>query len=184
MDDGYVSLEQLEALANGLHTDDPGTQSTTLRPCATIHLESPLLEADLMAVNVARLQSYRRDLAVPVTVDGDEETVNLTYKPVNMTTPAMATQIRLAQNDNYRSIELLATILAGILASWDLTNEGEPYPVTRDAIEVLDAEFLGVLVDAIVEDLPEAMTAMRGGQVADVSAEPRNRQERRAAAKA
>jgi len=122
-------------------------------------------EAFAMALNIQRLAAYQRTLDAVVTLDdGMEEVVRLVYVPAALTTPAMAGQIRQAQGDNFRSVELLAEMLATVLVGWDVTSDGQPYPPTREALAVLPGAFLGAVMQAINADLPAAMASMKLNQ--------------------
>lgn len=131
------------------------------RPDAGLERFEPFtLEDSLMPLEVNRLNSYRRPLTVGLLVDEQPETVNLIYLPIKMLTPRTMAATRLARGDAFRSIELLASVLADSVVEWDVTQDGQPYPPTQQNLEPLGADFLGAIVSAIDGDLPAAMQDM------------------------
>ena len=117
-----------------------------------------------MAFDIAQRSGTERPLTVRLTANGAEHSIALTYRPLALTTPVYQARARLAEADPTRGVELMAEAIGDVLASWDVTDGGQPYPTDVAALSRLDAGFLGIVLRAIGEDLPAALAAIRDGQ--------------------
>jgi hypothetical protein len=111
-----------------------------------------------------------------IQVDYFGESVIVTYRPDGMTPAKEAELARLRQltlderngdgQDQQEMLaenaELLAERLAELLVSWDVLEDGEPIPPTKENLMTFPNALLGHIVSAIGEDLaPKARTSRR-----------------------
>lgn len=110
----------------------------------------------IMPLDIRRMRRSTRELVVPVTVDDEEITITLTYRPDAMLTPGMAhaiNQSRKRGNDDLQRSEAITDALARLLDSWDVTEDGMPYPPTLENLGIFDVRLLLGLFNAIIEDV-------------------------------
>ena len=111
-----------------------------------------------------------------IRVDYFGEVITVTYKPDGMTPAKEAELARLRlEAEEHRNgdgedtqailagnAEQLAERLAELLVSWDITDDGEPLPPTKENLMTFPNALLGHIVTAIGEDLaPKAKTFRR-----------------------
>jgi hypothetical protein len=111
-----------------------------------------------------------------IRVDYFGEAITITYKPDGMTPAKEAELARLRQEaEDHRNgdgedtqatlagnAEQLAERLAELLVSWDIVDDGEPLPPTKENLMTFPNALLGHIVTAIGEDLaPKARTSRR-----------------------
>jgi hypothetical protein len=94
-----------------------------------------------LTLNVSQLATNEANLAL--TIAGD--TLNLTYYPNKLTTKA------ITQLDN--GLDGMNAALADIIKSWDLTDNGEPYPINPDSLAALGVGLLLQISKGIVGDI-------------------------------
>lgn len=114
-----------------------------------------------MPVRVSNLARNQRALTVPI----DGETLTISYLPGRLT-PAAEDELR-AKIDDQRGGPALASLLAEMVAGWDLTNDdGSAYPIDEPHLRELPTSFLAVVATAITEDMrpngPSAVTSGAG----------------------
>lgn len=81
------------------------------------------------------------------------EVLHLSYRP-GIITPAFGQEV---VHDNASPV---ARLLEECLTKWDLeADDGEPYPITRDALMQLPSNFLAAVQDAIFTDLAPSKKA-------------------------
>jgi len=111
-----------------------------------------------------------------IRVDYFGEAVTITYKPDGMTPAKEAELARLRlEAEEHRNgdgedtqailagnAEQLAERLAELLVSWDIVEDGEPLPPTKENLMTFPNALLGHIVTAIGEDLaPKPRSARR-----------------------
>ena len=87
-----------------------------------------------------------RAASVAVTVDG--ETLTAHYNPAAFT-PKLQAEVKGATDE----ASVLVTMLHRLLTGWDLEDNGQPYPITTEALMELPVPFLAQVLQAITEDL-------------------------------
>lgn len=134
-----------------------------------------------MGISITQLIQDRRPLAIPMTIDGQDETLNVVYSPSGYTA-AIETDIEEARGQQLKQARLAVSLASGLLVSWDLTQpklgpdgapvplldtkgkpvlradgtpevEQEPYPITPAALSRLSTPFLNLVVYSITADL-------------------------------
>jgi hypothetical protein len=110
-----------------------------------------------------------------IRVDYFGEAVTITYKPDGMTPAKEAELARLRQEaEDHRNgdgedtqailagnAEQLAERLAELLVSWDIVEDGEPLPPTKENLMTFPNALLGHIVTAIGEDLAPKVKTFR-----------------------
>ncbi len=89
-----------------------------------------------MPITLAELKKGKR--TIPVAMP--EGTVTITYRAGEVTQAAF--------DETARIIDLIPKWVE----SWDLTDNGEPYPITQESVDHLPQGFLAAIFDAILED--------------------------------
>jgi hypothetical protein len=79
---------------------------------------------------------------------GDGDTVSLTFD-ANAITPAWMDEAQRRATEDADALSL-ARSLAHVILSWDVTEEGQPFPPTAKNISVLSFHALRALLDAVV----------------------------------
>jgi hypothetical protein len=111
-----------------------------------------------------------------IRVDYFGEAITVTYKPDGMTPAKEAELARLRQEaEDHRNgdgdvsigdtlagnAEQLAERLAELLVSWDIVEDGEPLPPTKENLMTFPNALLGHIVTAIGEDLAPKVKTFR-----------------------
>lgn len=125
-----------------------------------------------MPVERSKIEAVLRS----IRMDYFGEAVTITYRPDGMTPAKEAELARLqreaedhrngdgqdTQATLARNAEQLAERLAELLVSWDIVEDGEPLPPTKENLMTFPNALLGHIVTAIGEDLaPKARTSRR-----------------------
>jgi hypothetical protein len=125
-----------------------------------------------MPVERSKIEAVLRS----IRVDYFGEAVTVTYRPDGMTPAKEAELARLQREaEDHRNgdgedmqstlagnAEQLAERLAELLVSWDIVEDGEPLPPTKENLMTFPNALLGHIVTAIGEDLaPKARTTRR-----------------------
>lgn len=84
-----------------------------------------------------------------IEVPFGDETLTVTYRPEALT-PAMLVAMDEAKTTK-QQMDVVAGLLAEMVASWDLTVGGEPYPLEKDALLQLPLGFLNTVFQALTE---------------------------------
>jgi len=92
-----------------------------------------------------------------VTFPNTDTVLVVVYRPRALSTAHMAT----AERDERDGVSLaprsgLADTLTEILASWDFSMNGEPWPLTRENVNALPDVMMMRIFEAVVEDAPKA----------------------------
>lgn len=83
--------------------------------------------------------------------EGEEDVVNLEYRPGALTLGALS-KLHDAAKANVFDPTALEDLLKPIIVSWDLLDDdGEPLPIDRSGIHKLPVEFVGELVAVLAE---------------------------------
>lgn len=92
------------------------------------------------------LKAYR-ETTRPVTVTVPAGEFGVSYRPAEYT-PAWQKRITTVGEDP----DAFARHLAPVLASWELTDGGKPYPLTPDTLCALGMDIINAIVTAIAAD--------------------------------
>src|SRR5579859_234614 len=106
-----------------------------------------------MPLDLHRLISNTAEASVDY---GDAGTVNVVYRPGNITEKSLRELAVLNDSDNndaLTNIHAMNTVLLQTLVSWDLTNNGEPVPLTVDGLADVPLHVRGDIIKAIFEDI-------------------------------
>lgn len=68
--------------------------------------------------------------------------------------PAMITPENYKVMSDGQNVDELGTFFEGILASWDLTNEGQPLPITAANVAKLPLALLRAIANFIAREVP------------------------------
>jgi len=97
-----------------------------------------------MPITLAKL----RNITVPRTIDlGDGDKIELEYYP-NKITPGYLDAVS-KEND----LMSLARTVVEFVASWDITDEDAPLPVTTEGAAKLGIQLLNMIVTEIAQDV-------------------------------
>lgn len=95
------------------------------------------------------------DLQSNVAECTSELGITLTYRLANVTERTLA-HLRIledkADQDGERNLKAMTDVLARLVITWDLTDHGEPVPVTREGIADVPADIRADVLAAIVKD--------------------------------
>jgi hypothetical protein len=84
-----------------------------------------------------------------------EEELNVSYKPMAYTAE-LEMRMEAARS---KPASTAASILSEILVEWDLLENGEPVPITKERLQKIPLEFLGMVFEGITkENSPNSMT--------------------------
>lgn len=98
---------------------------------------------------MAELSSLTRAKPTEATIDlGDGDSVTLSFD-ANKVTPHWMGECM--DRLNAREITAMADALAAVILTWDVTNEGEPYPPTGKNIAVLSFGAINRLYERVCE---------------------------------
>jgi hypothetical protein len=104
----------------------------------------------------------RRQLVVPVEVDGQTEAVTLTVAPAALRSPATyarMAQIQAAGPED--GMPLIPSLVGDLIVGWDLVgDDGAPVPVTVETLAALGADVLMQLFIGITNQLTGKTVAM------------------------
>ncbi len=100
-----------------------------------------------MGITLAQLVAERAEVTVPV----GEDAVSVVYRPGRVTAE-FAARLDTSSGD-LQAFRDACEAIAEIIESWDLEEDGAPYPATGEAIAALPIPFVGRIVRAIVEDV-------------------------------
>lgn len=95
----------------------------------------------------------------PLTFEFEGEVINLTYRP-NVYT--LGLQRRLVESQSEGDIDTLTSQMVEFIASWDLTEDDEPLPLTKEGIEKVPLMVLKALDEAIADALLPSEEEKRG----------------------
>ena len=98
-----------------------------------------------MALNLAALTYETRAASVDF---GEAGALEVTWAPGKLTS---ATQSEMVAGFEKQDAMIIATLLAAILVSWDLENDGIPAPITVDYLGSLPLEVVGKIFAKIGE---------------------------------
>jgi hypothetical protein len=95
------------------------------------------------------LQSYKATVkSVSVAVGG--ETLSVSYRPSELT-PRFLKELK--EKSTGGDAETTAEMLFHILTKWDVTDGGNPVPLTPEILASLGFDLLNAIVQAVMEDL-------------------------------
>lgn len=101
-----------------------------------------------MGISLNALNRETRTVTVPV---GDGLNLELSYYP-NAYTPELEEKAAQAQSGQFAGRMLIA-MLAPVIASWNLEDNGSPLPVSEDTLRMLPMRLLTQMLQEIGEDL-------------------------------
>lgn len=97
-----------------------------------------------MPISLAKL----RQMTLPRTIDlGEGDTINLEYYP-NKITPGYLDAV-----SKENELMTLAKTVAEFVATWDITDEDQPLPVTVDGAAKLGIQLLNLIVTEVAQDV-------------------------------
>ena len=99
-------------------------------------------------MEIGKLQGRQRSVVVEVGPD-DDDRVRVVYRP-GVLTPAELDTVDSAEPGE--RLAAVAALLAKTVVSWDLTDDGEMYPLTAEALGRLDLQFLNLLQTEVISD--------------------------------
>jgi hypothetical protein len=110
-----------------------------------------------MAVNLAAIAGK----TAPLTFEFDGETVAAEFYPHRMTPARRAMLMRLDAGDvvGEESRDSAATMIADMLARWDVVAGDDPFPPTYDNLLTAPIELIGATARAIWDALGKRMSA-------------------------
>jgi hypothetical protein len=113
-----------------------------------------------MPLELSDLKVKRRSVAVQY----DDEIINIEYCPGMVTPEYQSAMLALAKCDtNEDQVAAWEQILA-VMVSWDITNDGEPLPITRETLGIMPTDLLIAIMQAITADAnPNARSAGTSG---------------------
>jgi len=85
-----------------------------------------------------------------VVVEYEGEKLNVEYRPGSLT-GALVDRVTTAAGEQGQSA-VIADALAAILADWDATADGQPYPPTPENLLALPLRLLSEVFRAVVQD--------------------------------
>ncbi len=104
----------------------------------------------------------RKTKTVEVTLEETGDKFSVTYYPHKFT-PEVNLALSFMFEDGVSVREAFgnfATTLASLINKWDITNDGQPWPVTPDNINALSDNVIRQMLDTIREDRrPNAKSA-------------------------
>lgn len=98
-------------------------------------------------MDVAALKATRRELPEPIKLPEGE--IRVSYAPRKNTLGLVTALNQAADAD----LGTLSRFLLAVEMDWDLTNNGEPYPVTAETLLEMDFTVLVAISQAISGDL-------------------------------
>lgn len=98
-----------------------------------------------MPLTLEKLRIGRATVAVKY---GDEDVVRVTYRS-GLITPAWQAELRLSNGAS------VVSKVCEVVEAWDITENGDPYPLTPEAVERLPAPLLRkILLDVLYDASP------------------------------
>lgn len=89
---------------------------------------------------------------VPLVVQWQDEDVKVQYDP-NVFTPRLVSQLEAAQLGGKSMGDALVGMLDKLLADWDITQDGEPFPPSPDNIATLPMGFLVAVIQGVAQEM-------------------------------
>ena len=104
-----------------------------------------------------------------VQFEGVEDPLTVTYRPRHLT-PARQAAFREAAEAG-RHTEALVEGIVGLVAAWDLLGEdGRPVPLTAEALADVPLEVLGLVIEAIGQDVAPSPLPDNGSAAGSLAA--------------
>jgi hypothetical protein len=106
-----------------------------------------------MGITLSKMASNTAKVVIPV---GEDE-VNVTYYPQRVTEKLFGSLTVLSDEKNtdvMANATALNDVLMTLVASWDVTyDDGQPIPITQEALPDVPLTFRASVVNAIEEDM-------------------------------
>jgi hypothetical protein len=83
-------------------------------------------------------------------VEWEGEVVGITFDPAKYTPHLEAQVMALGESEGSRA---LVPFITELLTAWDITEDGQPFPVSDDAVASLPLGFLVTVIRKVAEDL-------------------------------
>ena len=113
-----------------------------------------------MPLDFSDLKAKRR--AVAVQYDG--EVINVEYCPGMVTPEYQSAMLALAKSEPTEDQTAAWEQMLAVMASWDITDNGEPLPITRETLGMMPTDLLMAIMQAITADAnPNARSAGTSG---------------------
>jgi hypothetical protein len=114
-------------------------------------------------LNDLRLKRTRK-LAVPIN---DGETLAIEWNPSNMTPETFARMQEWFKNDEKDDpFEGAKYVICPLMTAWEITDGGEPYPITPENVAGLGLDFVIQAGNAIMADYRLAADTKKGSGAA------------------
>jgi hypothetical protein len=101
-------------------------------------------------MEITRTRERVNDLAIDFSPKGqrnEEDVLRLKYRPA-FVTPAVEEQIEQAS-----SSDALSTLIVGMIPEWDMTEDGEPFPLDVERLKQLPVMVLARIATEIAKDV-------------------------------
>lgn len=81
--------------------------------------------------------------------DGEDEAFTVGYHPDRYT---MEVHARLQLMNESDGLDAMADLMATLISEWDLTEDGAPYPITKENLMALGLPLMGAISEAVQAD--------------------------------
>ncbi len=107
-----------------------------------------------MPLTLEKLRIGRATIAVKY---GEEDVVRVTYR-AGLITPAWQAGLRISNHES------VVNEICAVVEAWDITENGEPYPLTPEKAQLLPAPLLRkILLDVLYDTSPGKTNAVNSG---------------------